>query len=161
MTNTVSLPLRPPSPFQALGPAEDGGLLLDEIAAAVCRHVVLPVGAAELIALFAAHTHAHDAAQFSPILGIESPTTGCGKTTLLRVLAGLTPAPLSTFNITPAGLFRATTLQKHTLLIDEADSYLLGDNMLRGILNGGHARDSALVVRANGVFDVWCPRPSP
>ena len=45
---------------------ERGDRLLDQIVAAVRRYVVLPDGAAEMIALFVVHAHAHDAAQFSP-----------------------------------------------------------------------------------------------
>jgi putative DNA primase/helicase len=143
---------------KSLVPTEDGGRLLDEIAVAVRQHVWLPDGAAELITLFVVHAHAHDAAAMSPILSIESPEVRCGKTTLLRVLSALTPSPLSTSNITAAGLYRTISRGKCTLLIDEGNSFLLGGNEVRGILNSGHCRESAFVVRADGVFNVWCPK---
>jgi hypothetical protein len=147
----------PALPAQNL-PAGDGERLLDSIANAARHHVVLPNGGAELVALFVLHTHAHDAAEFSPILAVTSPDSGCGKTTLLRFLRAVTPSPLSTVNITSAGLFRTISRCKHTLVVDEGDSFLLGDNELRGILNAGHCRDTAHIVRSNGVFDVWCPK---
>ncbi len=151
-------PLRTWLPSKLLPQAEDGGALLDEITAAISNHVVVPNGAAETVALFGMHAHAHSAAQFSPLLAIVSPDTGCGKTTLLRVLKALTPSPLSASNLTAAGLYRTISWRKHTLLIDEGDTIALGRNELRGILNCGHCRDSAHVLRADGIFDVWCPK---
>jgi hypothetical protein len=139
-------------------PMEDGDKLLGEVVGAVGRYVVLPDGAADLCALFVVHAHALDCAQFSPILAVESPAPGCGKTTLLRVLRALTPLPLSTANITPAGLFRNIALQRRTLFFDEAEASVLRDGALCGILNSGHCRDGAAVVRADGVFGTWCAK---
>jgi hypothetical protein len=145
--------------LSVFGPqAPAGHELLDQIAAAVGAHVVLPSGGKELIALFILHCHAHDAAQFSPLLAIESPDSGCGKTTLFRVLAALTPRPLFVSSLTPAGLYRTVTRNKRTLLIDEGDLIALGKKELRGILDGGHFRGAAHVLRANGIFDAWCPK---
>jgi putative DNA primase/helicase len=137
---------------------EQGDRLLDEIVAAVRRHVVLPDGAAEMIALFAVHAHAHDAAQFSPVLSLVSADSASGKTTLLRALAALTPSPLAASNVSMAGLYRTISWRKHTLLIDEADTFLLRNNELRSILNSGHCRDTAYVLRADGNFRTWCPK---
>jgi putative DNA primase/helicase len=147
-----------PESFQAGKSAEHGAALLDAIAVAARRHVVPPDGAAEMTALFVMHCHAHDAAQFSPILAITSPDSGCGKTTLMRLLQALTPAPLLTANATTAGLYRQIAWRKPTLILDEGDSFIIGNNELRGILNAGHCRDSARVVRSDGNFDVWCPK---
>ena len=145
--------------LSVFGPqAPAGHELLDQIAAAVGAHVVLPSGGKELIALFILHCHAHDAAQFSPLLAIESPDSGCGKTTLFRVLAALTPRPLLVSDLTAAGLYRTITRTKKTVLIDEGDSIALGKKELRGILDGGHFRGAAHVLRADGIFDVWCPK---
>jgi Protein of unknown function (DUF3631) len=138
--------------------APAGHELPDQIAQAVGAHVVLPPGSEELIALFILHCHAHDASQFSPLLAIESPDTGCGKTTLLRVLQAMTPRPLLVSSLTSAGLYRTITRSKHTLLIDEGDTIAIGKKELRGILDGGHFRGSAHVLRADGIFDVWCPK---
>jgi hypothetical protein len=138
--------------------APAGHELLDRIAQAVSAHVVLPPGSKELIALFILHCHAHDAAQFSPLLAIESPDTGCGKTTLFRVLQAMTPRSLLVSSLTSAGLYRTITRNKHTLLIDEGDTIAIGKKELRGILDGGHFRGSAHVLRADGIFDVWCPK---
>src|SRR4029453_13517885 len=51
---------------------------------------------------------------------------------------------------TPAALFRAIEAGKPTLLIDEADTFAKMADELRGILNAGHTRDTAYVVRSGG-----------
>jgi hypothetical protein len=141
-------------------PPNQGPALLDDLAAAFNRHVVLvqKVAEAAALALWTVHAHAHDAAGHSPILGISSPTQRCGKTTLVRILAALTPNPLATSNISPAALYRNIDTDQPTLAVDEADTFLLRNEGMRGILNAGHCRDTASVVRADGTFNVWCPK---
>ncbi len=53
--------------------AVDGDALLDGIAAAVRRYLVLPSGAAEVAALWVIHAHAFDCFQITPRLHIRSP----------------------------------------------------------------------------------------
>ncbi len=142
----------------------EGEALLDEITDAILRFVVMPRHAAEATALWVVHTHCHDAAMVSPIIAIESPERGCGKTTLLSVLQSLVPRALPTSNITAAALFRAVERWEPTLLIDEGDSFIRGNDDLRGILNSGHSRTSAYVIRTTGDdyeperFRTWAPK---
>jgi len=144
--------------------AVDGAALLGALTTAVARYVVLPEGAATAIALWVIHAHAHDAAQISPILAIESPIKRCGKSTLQTILKFLTPRPLATINITVAPLFRAVEKWKPTVLLDEAETFLRDDDALRGLLNAGHNRAGAFVIRAVGddhdptPFSVWAPK---
>lgn len=141
-----------------------GAELLDELCAAARRYVSLPAGAAEAIALWCLHAHAHDAAEVSPILGLTSPILGCGKTTLMTLLAGMVPRPLPASNITAAAVFRAVEKYRPSLMIDEADTFLRDNDELRGVLNSGHARAGAYVVRTGGdthepaVFHTWAPK---
>src|SRR6266699_5965327 len=116
----------------------DAAALLDNIAALLIDHIVLPKGGPEAIALWVLHAHAHDAAQISAILALVSPEKRCGKTTALNVLQCLVPKPLLTSNTTPAGLFQAIHQCSPTLLIDELDSFLR-DDTLRNVLNSGHS----------------------
>jgi putative DNA primase/helicase len=158
------------SSLTALDPWEipvEGGALLEGLARALSQHVYLPEGASLAIALWILHAYAHEAAQVSPILAICSPEKRCGKTTLLLVLGQLTPKPLPTSNVTPAVLFRAIEQYHPTLLIDEADTFLPSrpdGGELRGILNSGHTKASAFVLRCVGdaheprAFSTWCPR---
>jgi putative DNA primase/helicase len=130
--------------------AIDGVQLLDDLAGVITRHVGLPEGGADAVALWAVHTHALDAAAMTPLLAITSPTPECGKSTLLGLVGKLALSPLPASNITPAAVFRAIEKWRPTLLIDEADTFLRDNNELRGVLDSGHGRDSAFVVRTVG-----------
>jgi hypothetical protein len=138
--------------------------LLDEISRIARAHLVLPKGAAELLALWVLHAHAHDCFDISPVLAITSPTPECGKTTCLTLLCALVPRPCPASNITAAALFRAVEKWQPTLLIDEADTFLKNSDELRGILNSGHQRSSAYVIRTTGddheprQFRTWAPK---
>lgn len=142
----------------------NGAELLDEIEHAFSRYVVLAPHAVEAQALWTLHAHTHDSAHISPILTVSSPVLGCGKTTDIYILAKLTPRPLEASNITTASLFRAIERWRPTFLIDEADSFLRDDDQLRGILNSGHNRAMAYVIRTVGEdhepkrFTTWCPK---
>ena len=142
----------------------NGADLLGEIAATFTRYMVLPPGAADTLAVWTLHTHAHNATDISPILAATSPTPECGKTTLLTILGALVPKPLPASNITTAALFRAVEKWGPTLLIDEADSFLGDNEEMRGVLNSGHNRAGAFVVRLVGdnheprQFTTWAPK---
>jgi hypothetical protein len=128
----------------------DGALLLDELVGAIRRHIVLPEHAAHAMALWIVHSHALEPAQITPRLAILSPEKRCGKTTVLKVLGRLVRRPLSTTNVTAAALFRTIEKFQPTLLVDEADTFLREREELRGILNTGHDRAGAEVVRCVG-----------
>jgi hypothetical protein len=142
----------------------DGVELFDELTRTVESYVVLPSGGATLAALWIVHTHAHDAARVSPILAARSPEKRCGKTTLLTLLTALVNKALPASNITSAALFRAVEKFEPTLLIDEADTFLREAVELRGIINSGHTRATAVVVRTVGdeheprTFSTWAPK---
>jgi hypothetical protein len=143
----------------------DGATLLDELEHAIRRHVVLDQTAADAAALWIVHSHAIDVAYVSPRLAITSPEMRCGKTTLLTVLSPLVARPLPAANMTKATMFRAIEAARPTLLIDEADSFVGDDDELRGIINAGHCRATAKVLRTvetpDGYevreFAVWGP----
>jgi putative DNA primase/helicase len=134
-------------PKSCRGPV-DGADLLDELAKTVRRYVVVDDAVADAVALWIVHSHAIDAAMVSPRLAITSPERGCGKTTLLTLLSALVALPLATANLTTAMLFRVIELAQPTLLIDEADSFLSGTDTMRGIINAGHSRATARVLRS-------------
>lgn len=141
-----------------------GAELLNEIAGIVRRFMVLPDGAADTVALWLLHAWAHSAFRVSPVLAIGSPEKRCGKTSLLTILQHIAPRPLPASNITAAALFRAVEKWQPTLLIDEADTFLRDSDELRGVLNSGHTRDTACVIRTVGedheprVFSTWAPK---
>ena len=127
----------------------NGAELLDAVAKAIRRHVVMPDHACDAVALWCAHTFLLDRLMISPRLGIRSPTKGCGKTTLLDVVAQLVLKPLSAANISASAVFRVVEAVQPVLLVDEADSFLSEQEELRGILNSGHRRGGS-VLRVTG-----------
>lgn len=149
-------------------PAEDpvdGFEMLNAITAKILCYMAMPFDLALTAALWAIFTHLHDTFWISPILAITSPEKRCGKTQLLTLLQGLTTRPLPSANLTPASLFRVVEVFKPTLLIDEADTFIRkDDDGLRGILNSGHLRASAQIVRTVGedheprLFSTWAPK---
>jgi len=142
----------------------DGATLLDDLADMFRRYIVLPDGAAETLALWTAFTYLHDEFWISPILCLTSPEKRCGKTSLLAILGQLVAKPLPASNMTPATVYRAVEEYKPTLLIDEADSFLRDNEELRGVLNAGHLRSQAYVLRCVEpnyevrLFMVWSPK---
>jgi putative DNA primase/helicase len=142
----------------------DGADMLGALADMFDKYIVLPKHAAEALALWVVHSHAHDAARHSPIMFIASPTKRCGKTNLLCALQMVVPKPLSAANVTPATVFRAIHRWKPTMLIDETDTFLSDKADLRGVLNSGHTKSQAYVLRCVGddmipqQFSTWCPK---
>ncbi|MGI9038094.1 MAG: DUF3631 domain-containing protein [Gemmatimonadota bacterium] len=161
MVQGTGVLLSDPEPWEE---AVDGGDLLSELRRTLTCLVVLPEHADVATSLWILFTHAHDAWEVSPILCITSATKRCGKTTLMHLLSALTPRPLLTSNITPAALFRIVEACSPTLLIDEADSFFASRDELRGIVNSGHRRGSAYVIRTAGddheprTFATWSPK---
>jgi len=138
--------------------------VLDEIRQTIQRHMFITDEGATAATLWAAFTHVFDRFNICPLFVIESPVKRCGKTTLLTILKHLVPKPLETANITPAAIFRIIEELQPILLIDEADSFMIDNEELRGILNSGHIRDAAYVVRVNPetlkpeCFSTWAPK---
>ena len=79
-------------------------------------------------------------------------------------MAALTPRALSASNISPSSVFRTVDKWGPTLLVDEADSFARDNDELRGILNCGHDRSGAFVIRTVGdshepkQFCTWAPK---
>jgi hypothetical protein len=153
--------LRDPDPWPD---SVDGAELLDEIVNLLRQYIVMPDGSPEAVALWAVLTYLIDATDILPMLGITSPDKRCGKSLLLDILAGIVHRHIPAANISPAALFRAVEAYRPCLLIDEADTFLEDNEELRGILNSGHRRSSAYVVRCVGEdlearqFSTWAPK---
>jgi putative DNA primase/helicase len=135
-----------------------GAALLDELAAAVRKHVVLADHARDACALWIAHTYLVNCFLVSPRLAIRSAVKGCGKTTLLDVFEHLAAKPLRTSSVTASVTFRLIEAHQPSLLIDEADKILNEDRRdLLGILNDGHRRGGRSV-RNVPIGDGYEPR---
>jgi hypothetical protein len=129
--------------------AVNGAQTLNEIAETCRRYVALPLGGADALALWCAHTHLFDAFVCSPRLNISSPERGCGKTTLRDVVSLFVPRPLLTENLSVAVLFRLVHAYAPVIFADEYDAWLRDNEELRGLLNAGHRR-GAKVYRCEG-----------
>jgi Protein of unknown function (DUF3631) len=142
--HALSLPEPKPWPEPIIGAD-----LLDRLSTIIRRHVVMADHAAETTAFWVIHTYLLDCFGISPRLAIASPERGCGKTTLVDILSRLVMRPLPVANATASAVFRVVEIQRPTLLIDEADTFLSESDELRGILNSGH-RQGGAVIRAVG-----------
>ncbi len=128
-------------------PTVVGSQLLEQVEAYVQRYLVLPLqGGYPVLALWAAHTHAVDAAESTPRLAFLSPEPESGKTRALEVLENLVPRPMLPTSATPAAIFRAVSdlPNRPTILFDEIDTVFgpkaKENEELRGLLNAGHRR---------------------
>ena len=139
----------------------DGAALLNNLRQVFRRYVVLPKGADIALPLWVLHAWTMDAGDVSPLMVLVSPTKRCGKTSVLIVLYFLTPRSELSSNITAPALFRYIEDVRPTLLIDEADSFVKDNEELRGILNSGHTKAAANVIRnvdhKPRRFSTWAP----
>lgn len=140
--------------------------LLTDIEKEFCHYIVLPPGAGVALALWTLHAWTADAGDISPFIVLVSPTKRCGKTNVLIILMYLTPRSELASNISPSALFRYIQDVGPTLLIDEFDSFGKDNEEMRGILNSGHTKAAAYVIRnveVNGEhkprrFSTWAPK---
>jgi putative DNA primase/helicase len=143
-----------------------GAELLNDLRVVFRKYIYAPSSVADAAALWVLHAWTIDAGDISPFFVLVSPTKRCGKTSMLILLMYLTPRSELASNISSSALFRYVEHIKPTLLIDEADSFVSASDELRGILNSGHTRVAANIIRnveINGEhlprrFSTWCPK---
>jgi putative DNA primase/helicase len=111
-------------------------------------HVVLPNWAPVTMSLWVPHTFGFEYRDITTYLGIESPEHRCGKSTLITILSELTQRAVVASNVSAPSFFRVITQVLPTLFIDEADTFLTGNDELRGILNSSYFKKTAFVLRA-------------
>lgn len=139
----------------------DPATLLNEIVDTIQRFIVCPPETAQAAALWCAMTWFMDVVNIAPLAVITAPEKRCGKTQLLNLMGRLVYRPIPASNITAAALFRTIEAWSPTLMIDEADSFMKDNEELRGVVNCGHSRDGAFVIRTVGddhtprQFSVW------
>jgi putative DNA primase/helicase len=139
----------------------DPAQLLSDIAAAVRRFIVCDMEIAHAAALWIVMTWFIEVIQVAPLAVITAPEKRCGKSLLLSLMGRLSARAITASSITPAALFRTIDSWHPTLLIDEADAFIKDNEELRGLLNSGHTRDNAYVIRTQGdnftptKFNTW------
>jgi hypothetical protein len=144
----------------------DLSTVLNEVGAAIRRFVVLTDAERDAAVLWVAHTHAFDAAEFTPYLRITSAEKRSGKSTLLELLEHLVRKPaLKSGGASVASLMRYIEQASPTVLLDELDVAFArkGAEDLRGLLNEGfHRGGTFLRCKADSfepeTFNVFCPK---
>jgi hypothetical protein len=126
-----------------------GDQIATTLAATVKTYAVLPDAAADAIALWILHTWLVNEFMISPRLAVTSPTKGCGKTTVLRLLNKLARRPKRAGSISPAALFRVVEHFQPTMLLDETEKYIEHGGDLHALINEGHCK-GATVLRVLG-----------
>jgi putative DNA primase/helicase len=130
--------------------AVDAGDVLNDIFALVKRFIACSDDTAIAVSLWIAFTWFIDRVQVAPLAVITAPEKRCGKTQLLTLIGKLCYRPLLASNIAPAAVYRVIEAHAPTMLLDETDSFLKDNEELRGVINSGHTRDSAYVIRCVG-----------
>ena len=116
---------------------------------------------ATAVALWIMFAWIHAIATHSPNLVATSPEPDCGKSTLLGVLARLTPRPVSGVELTGPALYRMVDRDHPTLLVDEADDLLRRKPDLKHVVNAGWSRGTKIPRVVQGVvreFDPFCAK---
>jgi len=130
---------------------EDGAALLDDVTAFLRAFVAFPTpAAASAVALWAAFTHVHEAAETSPRLALLSAEKRSGKSRCLEVLELIVCRPIFTASMSAAALFRVVEAERPTVLMDEVDTIFAKGvdpraEELRGLLNAGQRRGTKAV----------------
>ena len=141
----------------------DGAALADRLAAIFTRFVVLPLFGESVLALWVLFTYCYDEFEIAPRLDLRSPEKQCGKTSVLVLLSRVVKRPLLSSGVTPFVIFRVISTYHPTLLIDEMETFIDANEELRGILNSGHTKDAATILRNVGdqheprIFSTWAP----
>jgi hypothetical protein len=148
----------------------DGAQLLDELAAALQKYVILSDTQADAIALWIVRTHAHDAFDFNPPMWIKSVEKRSGKTRLCEVIERLAARPLLVSGLSPSALLRVIETHRPSIILDEFDA-LIGKGpelaeAVRGLINSSFERASARHILSVPVpgggyevrqFSMWAP----
>ncbi len=135
--------------------------ILDQIIGELKKYIILPEGAYTLIAVWILHTYVYDAFDVSPYLMLTSPEMRCGKTTVMRFLKKTCYRALPAANISPAVIYRMIKICGGTFLFDEADTKVKHNEETNNILNAGHEKEMAWVMRTNKANDSFTPEIFP
>jgi len=122
-----------------------GDMIASALAAAIKLHAVLSEEVADTLALWILHTWVVDRFNISPRLAVTSPTKGCGKTTILRLLKQLVRRPKRAGSISSPALFRAIEHFHPTILLDETEKYIEHGSELHALINEGHCQGGTVL----------------
>ena len=126
------------------------------------EHVAVTPAERMAIALWTFHTYVFERFSVAPRLAALSPTTECGKTTVLILLEHLVRNSFRADDVTAASIYNELYQNPYvSLLIDEGDNLGLFENpQLRAVLNSGHRRGGRIARVIRGVSQ-WFPTFAP
>jgi hypothetical protein len=146
----------------------EGDDLLRDVIRKLRKHVVCTHEQALTAALWIMFAWVHDdAAVHSPVLAITSAEPESGKSTMLSLVAFLTPRCIASVEISKAALFRAIKAWSPSFAIDEFDDVLSSINgdrtELRSVVNSGHTRGTGIIRCVTDehkpeLFPTFCPK---
>jgi hypothetical protein len=117
------------------------------------------------VALWLIFTYIFELCYSLPKLRIKSAERRSGKTRLLQLLQHLASRAVPADYISPAMLPRVITKAKPTLLLDETDTFVVGNEQMRGVLNSGFDRGTYVMIGVPSGndwiptrFNAWCPQ---
>ena len=121
-------------------------------------YVVATLAQRMVFALWALATHVYDQFEYSARLGLISPTSNYGKTTVFKLFVELASEAKLTKNTTAPAIYRRLEHRpRTTYLLDEAENQgLLTDRVLRAVIDGGYERGGS-IDRAGEEFPIYFP----
>jgi hypothetical protein len=141
--------------------ASDRPASLDLIHYILEQHLHLTEHQLIALTIWIAHTFKYHRFSVTPRLALLSPVRGCGKTTVLNLIAALAFNAKKVDHTTPAVLFRVIDREHPCILLDEADNADLPTTAaLRAVVNSGHHCDGKVSRYLEGeetVFSTFAP----
>lgn len=128
--------------------------LPDLIQAVLTEYVDVPEHDAVAIVLWALFSHVYERFYISPRLVLRSPEPGCGKTTLLDLLALLCARGVRWDQGTAASMFRTIDADHPSLMIDEVDCLDLA-GAIELVLRSGYKKNGFIVRYIDGANKYW------
>jgi hypothetical protein len=123
----------------------DPAAIAEEIRTSVTAYAVVAPHVDTALALWVMASYRLNEFRKFPLLNITAPEMNCGKSVIIDLLACYCGRALEVENISPSAIYRTIELCQPTLLIDEADTFLKGNEDARGILNSAHKRGGGVV----------------
>ena len=127
----------------------DLAMLLDEMTEEFLRYMDMTSEQVTAMVLWIVMSWLVDELPVCPLLIITSAEKGSGKSTAMEIAAKLVCRGLPCSNISSASIPRIVERFHPTLCIDEADTFMQDNEILRGVINAGHTRGTAGYIRFN------------
>lgn len=131
----------------------DLAVLLDEMTEEFLRYMDMTLEQATAMVLWIVISWLVDELPVCPLLIITSAEKGSGKSTAMEIATKLVYRGLPCSNISSASIPRIIERFHPTLCIDEADTFMKDNEVLRGVINAGHTRGTAGYIRFNADSD--------